>query len=126
MVTPYIAKGLWRGELSYVKYFFERPVRNMLVLMLDWYIGVQSNFESNPGKLGKYYEQLLPPELWQKFVSTFPDADEANIWRSLYTMGELFRETAKVVSDHYGFTYNEGEDERVTAYLKHVQSLPRS
>ncbi|GKU77646.1 aminoglycoside 6-adenylyltransferase [Paenibacillus sp. L3-i20] len=125
-VNTYIAKGLWRGELYYSKFHLEGPVREMLIYMLDWYIGVSSNYESNPGKLGKYYEELLPPVLWRRFVSTFPDADEANIWRSLFAMGDLFRETASVVADHYGFNYNEGEDQRVTAYLKHIQSLPQS
>ncbi|MFF2890272.1 aminoglycoside 6-adenylyltransferase [Paenibacillus sp. NPDC057967] len=121
-VSTYIAKGLWRGELYYAKFHLERPVRDMLIYMLDWYIGCQSDFKGNPGKLGKYYEQLLPPELWAKFRLTFSNDDTAQIWRSLFVMIELFRETAHMVAQHFGFAYNEEEDRKVIAYLHSVQA----
>lgn len=121
-VSTYIAKGLWRGELYYASYHLERPVRDMLILMLNWYIGVQSSFEANPGKLGKYYDRLLPPDMWERFKATFPDGKPDHVWHSLFVMGELFRETAAAVARHFGFVYNEEEDRKVTAYLRQVQA----
>lgn len=121
-VSTYIAKGLWRGELYYASFHLERPVRDMLIRMLNWSIGVQSNFEANPGKLGKYYKELLPPDMWERFKSTFPDSEPEHMWRSLFVMSELFREAALAVAQHFGFIYNEEEDRRVTAYLRQIQA----
>jgi aminoglycoside 6-adenylyltransferase len=125
-VSTYIAKGLWREELSYAKSMFERPVRDMLALMLDWSIGIRTDFSADPGKLGKYYERYLEPEQWEAFVRTFPDGDYENIWQSLFVMCGLFRETAEAVADHFGYVYPVDMDTRVTAYLKQVKDFPTS
>lgn len=41
-VCPYVAKGLWRGEIIYVKYIFDQVAREQLLKMLTWYIGVKT------------------------------------------------------------------------------------
>jgi aminoglycoside 6-adenylyltransferase len=40
-------------------------------------------------------------------------------------MCDLFRTIATGMAEHFGFDYPHGDDERVSAHLKHVQSLPR-
>lgn len=124
-VSTYIAKGLWRRELSYAKYMYERPVRDMLLRMLQWHIGVKTEFAVDSGKCGKYFERFLEPKQWEAFVQSYPDGDYDNMWQGLETMCGLFRETAKEVARHCGFVYNSQEDERVTAHLAHVRKLPR-
>jgi len=124
-VCPYVAKGLWRDELSYVKFMFERTVKDQLMKMLTWHIGVKTEFSKSPGKLGKYLNKYLEPELWDMFVKTYPDADSENIWRALFTMCDLFRESATYVADHFGFDYPHGDDKRVAAHLEHVRNLPK-
>ena len=64
-VSPYVAKGLWRQELTYAKAMLDEYVREQLMKMLVWYVGVQTGFSQCPGKLGKYLERFLEPELWQ-------------------------------------------------------------
>lgn len=124
-VCPYIAKGLWRDELSYAKYMFEPVVRDQLIKMLTWYIGIKTGFSKNPGKLGKYFNKYLEPELWDMFVGTYADADFENIWRALFTMCDLFRKTAVYVAEHFGFEYPFDDDKRVTSHLRHVKFLPK-
>ncbi|MDD9268052.1 aminoglycoside 6-adenylyltransferase [Paenibacillus sp. GCM10023248] len=124
-VSTYIAKGLWRRELSYAKFMYERPVRDMLVRMLQWHIGIRTGFTADSGKCGKYFEQWLEPRLWEAFVRTYPDGDYDHIWEGLETMCGLFRETAKEVAQYGGFAYNVQEDERVSAHLAHVRQLPQ-
>ncbi|MDF2963695.1 MAG: aminoglycoside adenylyltransferase [Paenibacillus sp.] len=124
-VSTYMAKGLWRRELPYVKFMHDRPVRDMLTLMLQWHIGIQSDFAVNPGKSGKYFEKYLKPEHWTAFVKTFSDAEYENIWRSLFVMCDLFREIALEVSNYYGYVYPMKDDRRVTDYLHHVKVLPQ-
>ncbi|WP_274655382.1 aminoglycoside 6-adenylyltransferase [Paenibacillus humicola] len=124
-VSTYIAKGLWRRELPYAKAMFEGPVRAMLIRMLEWHIGVSSDFTADSGKNVKYAEKHLAPELWRRLLRTYPDGDYEHMWASLFAMGELFRDLAADVGNRFGYAYPEEDDRKVTAHLKHVHALPR-
>ena len=124
-VSPYVAKGLWRQELTYAKSILDQVVREQLIKMLTWHIGVKTHFSKSPGKLGKYFQQYLEPELWEMLLKTYADASYEPTWEALFTMGDLFRMTALGVAEHFGFDYPHGDDERVSAHLKHVRLLPR-
>ncbi len=124
-VSPYVAKGLWRREIPYAKQMLDLYVREQLDKMLVWYVGIRFDFQKSPGKLGKYFEHYLEPELWQLLLSTYSDADYDHTWDALLCMGALFRRVAIPVAEHFGFTYPHGDDERVTAHLHHVRYLPR-
>lgn len=54
-----MAKGLWREELSYVKWMLDGPVRDMFIIMLEWHIGMKTDFTVNAGKFGKHFEQYF-------------------------------------------------------------------
>lgn len=120
-----VAKGLWRGELPYAKHIFECFVREQLMKMLAWYIGIKTGFARSPGKFGKYLKQYLEPELWQMLEQTYADAGSAASWDALFAMCALFRATALRVAAEYGFMYPAGDDQRVSSHLARVRSLPR-
>ena len=124
-VSPYVAKGLWRGEIIYAKTMLDQYVREQLMKMLTWYIAVQTGFSLNPGKYGKHFQQHLEPELWAMLEQTYSDADYEHTWDAHELMCRLFRLTAARVAAHFGFDYPYGDDERVSAHLKHVRSLPK-
>lgn len=125
-VSTYVAKGLWREEILYAKHMMDRVVRPELLKMLTWYIGVQTDFSQNPGKFGKYFQQYLPPEMWEALLETFADASYRQTWSALLAMGDLFRKTAVFVADHFHYSYPYGDDDRVSAHLRHVQQLPKN
>lgn len=122
-VSTYVAKGLWRCQLPYANYMIEHPVRDMLTLMLKWYIGTQTDFSANVGACGKYFEKHLAPSLWEKYVRTFSDAEYENMWRSLLTMSGLFREVSMTVAGHFGYDYPLDDDKRVMEYLLRVRDM---
>jgi len=62
-VSPYVAKGLWRAEITYARHMQDHYVRAQLDKMLDWVVGIETGFACNPGKFGKYVERHLAPEL---------------------------------------------------------------
>ncbi|MBN2007461.1 MAG: aminoglycoside 6-adenylyltransferase [Anaerolineae bacterium] len=124
-VSPYVAKALWREELPYVKHFQECVVREPLMTMLGWYVGVRTGFAKSPGKCGKYLDRYLDPELWDLLVRTYSDADPDRTWEALFAMAELFRKIALEVAAHFGFDYPHEDDARVMAHLHHVRALPR-
>lgn len=124
-VCPYVAKGLWRRELPYARHMAEIYVREQLEKMLVWAIGVRTGFAVSPGKHGKYFERLLPPDWWQLWLQTYADASYEHTWDALFAMTELFRMAARQVAQHFGLDYLQGEDERISAHLWHVRHLPR-
>jgi aminoglycoside 6-adenylyltransferase len=123
--SPYVAKGLWREEIIYAKAFLDEYLREQLMKMLRWYIGMKTQFSVNPGKEGKYFQKYLEPELWEMLLKTYSDASYEHIWDALEAMCELFRIIAVQVAEHFGYDYPYGDDERVSAHLKHVRRLPR-
>ncbi|HSM25028.1 MAG TPA: aminoglycoside 6-adenylyltransferase, partial [Anaerolineaceae bacterium] len=79
----------------------------------------------NVGKMGKKFGKLLPPELWQELVTTYPGIDEDDIWQALFKAGKMMQKISIPVAENLGYTYHLDEDERVTAYLQHVMNLPK-
>jgi aminoglycoside 6-adenylyltransferase len=124
-VGPYVAKGLWRGELTYAKDMMDVAVREQLMKMLAWYFGIKTGFKKAAGKLGKYIKADIELEIWVELGRTYSDANFENIWESLFTMGSLFRRLAKVVASSFGFQYPQQDDDNVSAYLRHIENLPK-
>jgi len=122
-VCPYVAKGLWRKEIIYAKCMFDESVREQLMKMLIWYIGMKTQFLINPGKLGKYFKKYLEPELWDLLQGTYADANYEHAWEALLTMCTLFRKIAAAVAEHFTFEYPRGDDARISAHLNHVHTL---
>ena len=125
-VSPYVAKGLWREELTYAKYMLDVVLREeQLMKMLTWYFGIKTDFKKSPGKFGKSMKNDVEPELWLELEKTYSDSNFDNIWESLFTMGKLFRRIANNVASAYGFKYPQDDDKRVTEYLWRIKNLPR-
>ena len=124
-VSTYVAKGLWRDELTYSKQMLDVYVREQLLKMLVWYFGVQTDFQKSPGKVGKYFKECLEPDAWIQLQNTYADAQPEHMWDSLFVMGSLFRQTAQDVAKQFGFHYPEQDDKNVTDFLHHVRKLPR-
>ncbi len=123
-VTPYAAKGLWRGELTYAKHIQDEYIREQLMKMLVWYFGIKTDFKKSPGKLGKYLKHDIEPELWAELEQTYSDGDFAHIWESLFTMGNLFRQLAKHVAANFGFQYPQQDDDNVSKFIRRIKDLP--
>jgi len=123
-VSAYVAKGIWRNELTFVKHLQDVYVREQLMKMLVWYFGIKTGFKEAPGKMGKYLKKLLEPEIWADLEKTYSDANFENIWESLFVMGYLFRRLAKDVASKFGFQYSQQEDDNVSNFIYKIKNLP--
>jgi aminoglycoside 6-adenylyltransferase len=119
-----VAKSIWRHELSYALFMYDRVMRDNFHFMIEWYIGIKTNFSVTAGKCGKYFKLYLDKRQYDMFCKTYTDSDYDNVWNAMFTMFDLFRELALEVAKHYGFTYPKKDDENMTSYLKHVRTLP--
>jgi aminoglycoside 6-adenylyltransferase len=124
-VSPGVAKGLWREEILYAKHILDHFVRDQLMTMLTWYVGISTQFSHSPGKFGKHLKQYLEPELWEMLEKTYSDAGYDTTWEALFTMCDLFRRTATHVAEHCGFQYPDRDDARVSAHMQHIRVLPK-
>lgn len=124
-VCTYVAKGLWREELPYARHMLDTIVRQQLMKMLVWHIGVRTRFARNPGLYGKYFQRYLEPELWELLLQSYSGAGYEQSWGALFAMCRLFRTAAISVAGYFDFEYPQGDDERVSACLQQVRSLPR-
>ncbi|MGP4081156.1 aminoglycoside 6-adenylyltransferase [Pseudalkalibacillus sp. R45] len=120
-----ISKGLWREELSYVMFMYEQINRNVLIRMIEWTIGNDTDFKISAGKFGKDFKNLLDQEDWHTFVATYSGPDYEDIWNALFVKCELFRKKAIHVAEHFGYEYPYDDDRKVSEYLKRVQKLPK-
>jgi len=123
-VSLYVAKGLWRQQLTYAKYMMDNIVRGELIKMLTWYVGSKTEFSHNLGGYGKFLQTFLEPDLWVMLENTYADADYENNWDALLIMTELFRRTANEVAEHHGYNYPHKDDERVSNHILYVRDLP--
>jgi aminoglycoside 6-adenylyltransferase len=120
-----VAKGIWREELSYAKGMYEVIVRECIIKMLSWYIGVKHDWSINPGSYGKWFKKLLPVELWEAFEKTYAGVDYQEMWAALFEAGRLVRRVGVEVAEALGYEYPIEDDARVSEYLKKVSVLPQ-
>lgn len=95
----------------------------MLLKMLEWKVGIETNFTVSIGKNGKYLERYLEKDIWNTLLNTYPKGNIDNIWDALLTMTNLFEELTLEVANQLQFNYSFTEVKKVRAYLKHVQTI---
>ena len=123
-VSTNVAKGLWRKELPYAKYMLDVYIRDCLIKMLEWHIGMNHNWSINSGKVGRWFEKLLPAELWESYKRTYAGSNYEEIWDSLMEAGSLTRVLGIEIASQLGYEYPIRDEERVVKYLKRIRELP--
>jgi aminoglycoside 6-adenylyltransferase len=123
-VAPYVAKGLWRSEPIFA-FQHINILRDQLVRMLEWHIGIRTDFQQSPGKLGKHFRRLLSMDHWTQLQKTFADADVERTWDAMFILMDLFAEVALEVAQHFRFEYPHEDDWKVRLHLEHVRRLPK-
>ncbi len=119
-VSTYVSKGLARKEITYAKAMMDGPVRRMFMKMLEWYIGIKTNFLVSFGKDGRFIKDCVSEELYRQILKTYPDAEIGNMWNSLLLMTDLFKKFSGKVKTEFDFQ-NESEGDEVIAYLKKIR-----
>ncbi len=124
--APYVAKGLWREQMTYAKGMLDGTLRVELIKMIGYYMATcPTCTHHNPGYLGKYLKEALPPMVYGTLMQTYSGPDFNQTWESLDCMLALFRSSAVPVAERIGVEYPFGDDERVSAYLRHIRMLPK-
>jgi aminoglycoside 6-adenylyltransferase len=116
-----VGKGIARDELPYVMYMLNEIVRPELHDMIDWYIGITRGFSLSTGKNGKYFKKYLEPGLYDEYVLTYSSGEYEKIWEAVFAMCALFHKLALPVAEHFGFVYNQDDEDGMMIYLKGIK-----
>jgi len=121
----HVAKGIWRDELPYAKFFFETLLRSELMKMIVWDIAIRTNRQAFPGWANRHIQKHMLPSEWICLVDTYVDADPNRMWKALSTAGKLFRTIGNRVALVMDFSYPSLEDSRVTEFVQKIRNLPK-
>lgn len=121
-----VAKGLWREEIPYVHNMLYTGSHPQLVKLLNWKVGFETGFSVSTGKSSKYLNDFLSADVWSRFLKTYAGGTVDEMWESVFTMCDLFNETAKELEKNYGYLYDSNEAEASCRFLKHVRTLPKT
>lgn len=116
-----VAKGIAREEVAYVMMMLGF-VREMLIMMLEWYAGMNHDFTISTGKCGKYFKKYLPETIYERFKDTYPNAETDSMWKATFEMLYLFGDVAREVAAKLEFTYDDLEEQGIENYMKQVKS----
>lgn len=119
MVSTYVAKGLARKEILFAIDHLNEIARPNLLRMMSWQIGTEKGFSFSVGKNYKFIDRYLPPEDWEKLLSTYAGHGYASMWQSLLTCYELFRKYSRMVSASLGYDYPD-YDAAITGYTERI------
>lgn len=120
----HIPKTIWRKELPLLKKLIDIVLRKPLIQMIEWHVGIKTDYKYTIGKGGKYLKKHLEPEVWNEFKKTYTDYRYENMWNSLFLFHDLFKKLAKQVGKTYNFYFPNKESDRALEFLKHVKELP--
>lgn len=123
-VAPYCAKGLWRKEILYSIETMNSYIRQELLTMISWYVGVKTDFKLSLGKANKNLKMYLTADEWTRLMKTFNMGDYETAWAALITACELFGEISPKTGKVLGYEYNQEEAGRSFEFIKHIRELP--
>ena len=123
--TTYVAKSLWRDDLVFARWVLDQDLKlETMRRMLEWRIEIDHNWSVKPGVYGRGLKQLLPPDLWSEFASTYASLDVEETWAALDRVIALFRRVALHVGNVLGYTYPQQVDDQVSSYLEDIGEMP--
>lgn len=103
-------------------WMYSDVVRADFHVMLDWFIGMNNSFSISAGKKGKLYKDLLPAIMYEKYAQTYSDSDYNHLWSAIFTMCDMFHMFAISVGEHFGYIYNQSEEDGMRIYLEMVKN----
>jgi len=117
-----VAKGIARDELPYAMNMYNCIVRDMLDKMIEWFIGVNHDFSVSAGKMGKYFRNYLPENLYEKYKTTYSDSNYNHFWDSISSACELFHLAAEKVANYLNVEYDQNDENGMLKYLSMVKN----
>jgi aminoglycoside 6-adenylyltransferase len=122
--TTYVAKSLWRDDMVFARWCLDQDLKlETMRRMLEWRIEIDHDWSMKPGVYGRGLKQLLPPNIWSEFASTYVSLGVEETWTALDRVIALFRQVAVDVGNALGYIYPQQVDDQVSAYLEAIHKM---
>lgn len=118
-VSTYVAKGVYREELTYAAKYLSQILREELYRMLSWKVGFETGFSVSTGKHYRFLEKYVSEDIWNRILKSYKMDTYENLWTSLFEIQELFREISKEVAEYLNYPYPD-YDENITGYTNEL------
>lgn len=121
-VVPYVAKGLCRQEITYIKHHFEGILHEMLWKMLGWKYSLLYHKQITFGKHYRYLNRYMNTEEQKQFLDTFANGTIDDIWEKLFHICDFFDEQAQIVAVSLLLEYDKKIAGTMKAYLTRIKN----
>ena len=121
-----LQKALWREEIPYAQWVLNEILRDELLMLLSWKIGIKTDFSCSIGKAGKYMSRWLTKEEYSRFLDTYCAGNGEIMWETVEQMCLFFDETARETAKALGFSYNAQEASASFGLFRRVRKLPKN
>ena len=118
-----VAKGIRRGEDSYVQDMTNAHVRPQLMQLLCWKAGLRHGWSVSPGKMGKRLPQLLPEADWADYRASFFRCEPEEMWEVAERMARQFAALERELAEALRYSWNEAEARGSTEWLRRVRAM---
>lgn len=115
-LSLYVAKGIERNEPIYAMDYLS-DMRSMLLQMIAWQVGFETNFSLSVGKNYKRLDRYISPNMWQKVLATYNLGSREHCINALESMLTIFSVVCDRVGDFGNFVYDRHEYHDVSAYI---------
>ena len=123
--TTYVVKGLCRREILFAIDHLNQIVRQELLRMISWQVGIETGFRLSIGKNYKFLDKYVSEELWEELLATYQMDSYEHVWEALFKCHELFREVSQEVAGLLNYNYPE-YDENITRYTQDMYEQYRA
>lgn len=121
MTTTYVVKGLCRGEILFAIDHLQ-IVRQELLRMLSWQVGMEHGFNFSLGKNYKFLQAYIPSDQWERLLCTYRMDSYAHMWEALFLCHALFREVSGRVC-HFAACPYPDYDAAISRYTQDMYQL---
>jgi len=117
--TSYIAKALIRNEIFFVKYM-ESVLQKKIRILLEWYIGLQYDFQVNTGIKGRYFRRYLNDADWNLLMKTYADGNNRNIAVALFASYDLVGHIGRHLAKELGYSFPNRHESDMLVYCHQI------
>lgn len=121
-VVPYVAKGLCRQEITYVKSHFEGILQEMLWKMLAWKLSLLYHEKIAFGKHYRYIKRYMNSQEYETFINTFANGEVNDVWEKLFNICDFFDEQAQLVAVSLLLDYDKRIAGKMKAYITRIKN----
>ncbi|MCG8572791.1 MAG: aminoglycoside 6-adenylyltransferase [Spirochaetes bacterium] len=119
--ATYVPKYLWRDELPFAKSMIGSSLHDQyLSTVINWYIGLENNWQVNTGVKGRFFKKFLSSDIWREYESTFAGSNLEDNWQAFFQLVKLFSKLGSYVGEQLGYPYPHAMEKEMNQFYRMI------